>query len=68
MNCLSLLLKDRIIRICLRHADLVRPEVHQKFCSYDQSVVRNSETDTLACQCAVCFLEAQVAQISHSRE
>ena len=33
------LLKDHIIRIWLRQADLVRPKTHQKFSSFEKSVI-----------------------------
>ena len=36
MNCLCVLLKDRFIRICMRQADLVRPEDHEKFSHCDK--------------------------------
>ena len=38
MNCLSLLLKDHIIRLRARQADLVRPKVHQKLSRCDMNV------------------------------
>ena len=31
--------EDRIIRICVRHADLARPKVHQKLLSWDKNVI-----------------------------
>ena len=31
------LLKDHIVKICLRQADLVHPETHQKFSSCEMS-------------------------------
>ena len=39
MSSVSLLLEDRIIRICSRQADLVRPKVLQKFSSGDENVI-----------------------------
>ena len=69
MSILRFLLKDRIIRICIRQADLVRQKNHQKFNSCDMSVniltvhCRNLETETLA----VRSLEAHVVPILQLR-
>ena len=62
MNCLSLLLQDHIIRLCMRQADSAIQQLRHEL-EHLTDRTRNLETEKLACQSAVCSPKAKVAQI-----